>query len=454
MCEVTVGIISYNRLNILINILDKLSKQTIPCKVIICDDGSKNILNPNDYPIITKYLWNKDNGYTRVERMNQIMNECDTEFLIYLDDDCIPQNNNFIESYLLNLKNNDVVRGITFFHWGGDASSWFSCCNIGFKLNKLKEIGGFDKNYNGHYGEEYRDMGKMVEKNNYKIALFPHGTNVLHVGNMYANGDRSEKIIGHNQKYFKEKWYLKVAVLCSNFGDYDYIYSNPKLIDKNKFDWYLFTDNKNEKSTFWNIINQEFHFENKIDGKNNFLNKELTPKVKNMMIAKYYKLQSHNIKIIKDNNYTHVVWIDSSISILNNNFVNDLIDIINKDEIELVNFYHPERNNIYTEADLSIKMDKYECQDIPSQIKKYKEEGFSENNLFWCGFFCRKLNEKINKIFDDWWNENIKMSFQDQISFPYVLWKNNKYPDYIIRQSMYNNNFLGKINYPHKAHIK
>jgi hypothetical protein len=59
----------------------------------------------------------------------------------------------------------------------------------------------------------------------------------------------------------------------------------------------------------------------------------------------------------------------------------------------------------------------------------------------------------MNKIFDDWWVENVKNSFQDQISFPYVLWKNNKYPEHIIQQNMYNNQFLGKVNYPHKKHI-
>lgn len=245
---------------------------------------------------------------------------------------------------------------------------------------------------------------------------------------------------------------MKIAILCSNFGDYDDVHSNPDLIDKNKFDWYLFTDNKDIKSDFWTIINENFHLENKIEGKNNFLNDNISLKVKNMMIAKYYKLQSHRIKFIIENNYTHIVWVDSSVSILNNNFVNDLLSIILNINIELVNFIHPERNNIYDEANLSIKMDKYEGQDIPLQVKKYKEEAFNQNNLFWCGFFCRKLNEKMNKIFDDWWEENIKMSFQDQISFPYVLWKNNKYPDYIIHQSMYQNGFLGRINYPHKAH--
>lgn len=203
MTEITIGIVSYNRINVLTDTLDILSKQTIPCKVIICDDGSRDIINPNKYPIISKYLWNKDAGYTRVERLNQIMNECNTRYLIYLDDDCIPQSYNFVEYYLSELKKYDVVRGIISFYGGQTASSWFSCANVGFNLNKIKELGGFDMNYNGNYGYEDVDIGKMIEKAGYSVSLFPEGTNVLHVCTM-----KSGTIFGDNEKYFKEKWNL------------------------------------------------------------------------------------------------------------------------------------------------------------------------------------------------------------------------------------------------------
>lgn len=206
--SVTVGIVSYNRLDTIKKTLEILSNQSIVPKVIISDDGSKEIFNPNDYPIITKYYWNKDIGFTKVARLNQILNECDTDYLIYLDDDCIPKTNDFVKTYISNLEKYDVVRGKVVFHWGGEATTWFSGANVGFNTKKLRELGGYDMNYNGHYGEEDQDMGKMVEKANYTVCAFPEGTDVLHTGIMYANGDRSEKIIGHNQRYFKDKWNL------------------------------------------------------------------------------------------------------------------------------------------------------------------------------------------------------------------------------------------------------
>lgn len=245
---------------------------------------------------------------------------------------------------------------------------------------------------------------------------------------------------------------MKIAVVCANFGDYDEVYSNPNLIDKEKFNWYLFTDNNNLNSDFWTVVTNDNYLSNVIEGKNDFKELKENSQTWNMMAAKYYKLQTHKLSFLKD--YDYFVWIDSSISILNNNFVNDLLEMLNNGDIELINFIHPERDNIIDEGNLSIRMDKYQNQDILKQVDNYTSLGFNEKGLFWCGFFCRKNNIKMNKIFDDWWIENIQKSFQDQLSYPYVLWKNNKKPDLIIHQSMYYNQFLGKVNYPHKVHRK
>ena len=46
------------------------------------------------------------------------------------------------------------------------------------------------------------------------------------------------------------------------------------------------------------------------------------------------------------------------------------------------------------------------------------------------------------KLFDDWWNENLQKSYQDQISWPYVLWKNDVLPDNVIYENVFNNNLV------------
>ena len=243
---------------------------------------------------------------------------------------------------------------------------------------------------------------------------------------------------------------MKIAVVCANFGDYDDINENPNIINKEKFDWFLFTDNKNLKSNFWTVITDPFYLDNNVDGINNFTNLDKNNFIYPMMQAKYYKLQTHHIL----KSYDFFVWIDASIIITNNNLVNDILVVLNQGKTELINFIHPERNNIVDEKNLSLTMEKYNNQNLSKQVDDYINDGFAQYSLFWCGFFCRKNNDSINKIFDDWWFENVTKSFQDQISYPYVLWKNNKTPDHIIYQRMYNNQFLGKVNYPHKPHRK
>jgi hypothetical protein len=42
---------------------------------------------------------------------------------------------------------------------------------------------------------------------------------------------------------------------------------------------------------------------------------------------------------------------------------------------------------------------------------------------------------------EEWWKEIEKFSYRDQISFPYVCWKNDFKPD-ICDQDIYNNEWL------------
>jgi GT2 family glycosyltransferase len=74
---VDICITTYNRNDRLIETLDILSKQTnTDFNLIVNDDGNKTIINPNDHPIITKYIWNKDDGYHRVARFNESVSLC------------------------------------------------------------------------------------------------------------------------------------------------------------------------------------------------------------------------------------------------------------------------------------------------------------------------------------------------------------------------------------------
>lgn len=237
----------------------------------------------------------------------------------------------------------------------------------------------------------------------------------------------------------------RIAIITAIYGNYDNIKEH-NIHMKDKVDWYCFTNNVNMKSNLWNIINTPYHIHDIQDSTyrkyKNYYDKN--KKTKNMMAAKYYKIKSHKIDILKK--YDYIVWIDGSI-FLQNNFINNIQTLINK-KYQLINFKHSIRTNIKDEVIVSKKIFKYINQDLDNQYKTYIKEGFQDNNgLFENTIIIRKNNSNIEKLFDEWWIHNLKYSYQDQISYPFVLWKNKMNPDYIINDNVFNNKDYSYVDY-------
>ena len=64
---------------------------------------------------------------------------------------------------------------------------------------------------------------------------------------------------------------------------------------------------------------------------------------------------------------------------------------------------------------------------INSQVERYRKDGYPENNgQARNTVLVRRHNDKmIIKSMEDWWLEIKYGSKRDQLSFPYVAWKNN-----------------------------
>jgi hypothetical protein len=91
---------------------------------------------------------------------------------------------------------------------------------------------------------------------------------------------------------------------------------------------------------------------------------------------------------------------------------------------------HRKKDCIYEEAkDLKKRLNhKIKNKDkINNQIKKYKQEGFpklygmTENNIL----IRRHNRKKVVKLMEEWWKEYKKYSCRDQMSFMYLVWKND-----------------------------
>jgi GT2 family glycosyltransferase len=207
--EVDVVIVCYNRKDIIRQTLDVLSRQTIKPNVILCDDGSTEVVEFLSYDIVKHFLYHRDDGkYHRVGRFNEGFKTSTSEFVVSMDDDCVPRTEKFIESHVTALQKHEVSCGRIFFPDNGSWSGgWFSTANLGLTRDAITKLdGGFDPKYDGFYGFEDHDLGNEVKKRGLSVRNATPGTEVNHIGDFYADGDRSEKILGHNRKIFVSKW--------------------------------------------------------------------------------------------------------------------------------------------------------------------------------------------------------------------------------------------------------
>jgi GR25 family glycosyltransferase involved in LPS biosynthesis len=236
----------------------------------------------------------------------------------------------------------------------------------------------------------------------------------------------------------------KVAIITSIYGSYDSITEQNNI---SEVDLYCFT-NEEIKSNSWKIITTPYHLSDNTKGKNSIHDNINNHSIYNMMIAKYYKIQSHYIDILQS--YDYIVWIDARV-LVKNEFIPFIFSMIEKNK-KLINYQHSERNNIMKEVSESLKQKRYVEQKIINQYQIYKERGFpDQSGLFENTVFIRTIKDKnINDIFDLWWKHNVEYSFQDQLSYPYVLWKSDIYPDYIIRDGTVWNSKYTSVKKNHK----
>lgn len=222
----------------------------------------------------------------------------------------------------------------------------------------------------------------------------------------------------------------KIAFVTSIYGAYDSVIEHTN-VSGHEVDWYCFT-NQPIQSSRWRIVHTTYQLKDDVDGKNAIQSNLQNPRIFNMMSAKYYKINSHKIDILQP--YDYVVWLDARISITND-FIPFVLEMIRTGH-KLIHYKHSERNNVKDEVQASLGQQRYVEQNVIEQFEQYKQNGFpDQTGLFENGMFIRSIkDDKINAMFDSWWKHNVQYSFQDQLSYPYVLWEASLYPDYVIQK--------------------
>jgi len=282
---------------------------------------------------------------------------------------------------------------------------------------------------------------KLLENNDFINKIFEYSfyffykslyKNNLISKDLKYNFKNSDIMINEKIKYIKN-----IILITSNYvinkKEDEEINNLNKIINKDYFDWYYFTD-INTKISGWDILNNDYY-----DKKKYNLNK----KSKNQ----FYKTQAMKIDLL--GKYSYIISIDNSLKINNNNFINDVIDILEK---------YPNNNLFITYTNYIINEDFIRKLDIEDDykyilLKQYFDYKpiIKNKKIYNTKFFIYKNNEIVKNLFNEWWFECQKYNYELNLSLAlsYLLYKYNLNPVIIpieVVSKINENDTYNKIN--------
>lgn len=194
----------------------------------------------------------------------------------------------------------------------------------------------------------------------------------------------------------------RIAVYTCIAGRYDSL--REPLVKPDNIDYYAITDFEIPEDSAWKRIDMNEFGEIK----------DFSPALKN----RYFKINPH--KVFKD--YRYSIYLDGNIRICS-----DLTEHINRmSKYGFSHFRHSKRTCAYEEAKVCRLLGKETAENIDKYTSRLREKGFPENyGLIACDFMAREHNrpECIN-IMEQWFAEFRDHLKRDQVSMPYVLYKN------------------------------
>lgn len=230
---------------------------------------------------------------------------------------------------------------------------------------------------------------------------------------------------------------MKIAIYTSIFGGYDDLIDDQYQMDG--VDYICFTD-RGLESENWKVIKSTPIYN---DPNRN---------------AKKYKILPH--RYLKD--YDYSIWIDGNIKV-----ISDIRALCNCDSYKVYDHMQvfDKRNCIYDEAQAILNFGKINSERTPErgiknwkdnpkliadQMNRYISEGYPKNNgLATNPIIVRNHNDSdVIAVMEDWWSEIKYNSKRDQLSFNYIVWKNQFNFVYLQGDSRNNEYFVsvGKHN--------
>lgn len=226
--NISVIIATYNRYDMLDELLGKLKRQTLPCEIVVADDGSPEPRARGD-----RYLWRKDDGYHKAWMLNRAVQMASGDVLVFMDDDMHPRSRLWLQSHLKALQQGDISRGpfyvgcrvdgqfrqVSPYMFGMPGTFW-SCSNTAMAREAWDKVGGFDERFDGEYGFEDVDFGLRVYQAGLRPVKAAQTSTAEHIGDLHCQVDTTfdHEKLARNRTILEEKWGQHVKILMKKSG--------------------------------------------------------------------------------------------------------------------------------------------------------------------------------------------------------------------------------------------
>ena len=197
---------------------------------------------------------------------------------------------------------------------------------------------------------------------------------------------------------------MRVAIYTAIYGGYE----TPKPLKDLGIPAYLYTDDPSTSVDGWSTVTVRHHVAT-LRG---------SPAVTSPMLAhKWWKCHPHLACPDADVS----LWIDGSMEVVVGDYVERALAALGSDDWACVP--HPARSCIYPEAWFSATLARYDAPSINAQASFYRNVvGHPANwGLVATGANVRRHTPEVIELGQQWWDECINWSHQDQLSLPVLL---------------------------------
>jgi hypothetical protein len=228
---------------------------------------------------------------------------------------------------------------------------------------------------------------------------------------------------------FLKKRKNNIVIYTAIFGDIDNLLE-PKF--KIPFcDLICFTDRDDLQSNNWEIRKMPGFYGNPLED------------------AKAFKIFPHFFL----SEYEYSLWVDGRVWLKIEKFDELIRAVLAKKSWAMMK--HEDRDTITEEVKQCIEWGKGNPDDLTRQLAAYTNEGFTDQVPLMVGtiIFRKHLEHEVVRINEAWWAEIRNYSKRDQISFPYVAWKNN-FDFSILEWPVRKNKFFWTLSYKQREMFK